>query len=251
MVKGRTVSREEFGIADTPLPQHIAIIMDGNGRWAKQQGLSRSLGHKEGSENLEVIAGAACNFGIPAVSVYAFSTENWKRPAAEIQTLFRLIEEFINRGFPPEYRDRIKMKISGDLSKLPSPLRDALIRWCDLTKNNTEMVLNICLNYGGRDDITRAARHIAEKVSAGELRPSEITENMITENLYSADMPEVDLLIRTSGELRLSNYMLWQIAYAEIVVVDKYWPDFNPEDLANCIKQFQSRNRRFGGVVSA
>lgn len=248
MVQGKTVSCEEYGIDPAGLPKHIAVIMDGNGRWAKSKGLNRSIGHKEGSENLEVVAGAACDFGVKAMSVYAFSTENWKRPAEEIATLFKLIGIFVDRGFPERYRRRIKMKISGDISRLPETLQKKLLNWIELTKDNSEMTLNICLNYGGRDDIATAVRAIAEEVKSGALLPEDIDAETINAHLYTADLPDVDLLIRTSGEMRISNFLLWQIAYAEMIVVDAYWPDFKEKDLAECIKLFQSRERRYGGL---
>ncbi len=239
---------EQYNLNPAVIPQHIGIIMDGNGRWAKKQGFPRHEGHKAGSDNLENIAGAACDFGVKALSVYAFSTENWCRPESEITALMNLIAAYLKRPFPKRFRNRVKMKVSGDITRLPKLVQMGLHDWITKTSNNTEMTLNVCLNYGGRDEIVRAARACAEEVKNTSITVDMIDENYFAGKLFTAELPELDLLIRTSGEFRVSNYMLWQIAYAEIVVTDILWPDFSVEEFARCIGIFQQRDRRLGGL---
>ncbi|MBR3350391.1 MAG: isoprenyl transferase [Solobacterium sp.] len=228
--------------------KHVAIIMDGNGRWAKAKGMPRTAGHKVGADNVRTIAIAANELGVKYLTLYAFSTENWKRAQEEVNYLMKLpaylfkmyMKEFLERGF--------RIRLIGDLSALPEATRKVLLDAAKQSENNTGLSLIIAINYGSRDEIRRAVVKIAEKAKAGEIDPEKIEEETISENLDTADFPDVDLLIRTSGEQRISNYLLWQIAYAELEFVPESWPEFTPEVLARCIDEYQHRDRRFGGV---
>ncbi len=230
--------------------RHVAIIMDGNGRWAKAKGMPRTAGHKVGADNVRTIAIAANELGVKYLTLYAFSTENWKRSNDEVNYLMKLpaylfkmyMKEFLKRGF--------RIRLIGDLSALPEATRKVLLDAADESKDNTGLSLIIAINYGSRDEIRRAVKSIAEKVKAGELEPEEIEEDTISDALDTRDFPDVDLLIRTSGEQRISNYLLWQIAYAELEFVPESWPEFTPEVLARCIEEYTHRDRRFGGVTN-
>ncbi len=230
--------------------RHVAIIMDGNGRWAKAKGMPRTAGHKVGADNVRTIAIAANELGVKYLTLYAFSTENWKRSNDEVNYLMKLpaylfkmyMKEFLERGF--------RIRLIGDLSALPEATRKVLLDAADESKDNTGLSLIIAINYGSRDEIRRAVKSIAEKVKAGELEPEEIEEETISDALDTRDFPDVDLLIRTSGEQRISNYLLWQIAYAELEFVPESWPEFTPEVLARCIEEYTHRDRRFGGVTN-
>ena len=233
------------------LPKHIGIIMDGNGRWAKRRGLPRSAGHKAGSETVKKIVREAARLGVKHMTVYAFSTENWKRPEQEVGTLMNLLLNYLRDAEKIMQGDNIQLRMIGSMDGLSSEIQAEINRVTELTKNNDGLIWNIALNYGGREEITHAAREIAQKVKSGEVEVDDINENMIENHLYTAGQPEVDLLIRTSGEQRLSNFMLWQVSYAEFWYTDKHWPDFTEADLRQAIIDFQHRGRRFGGVKNA
>ncbi len=223
--------------------KHIAFIMDGNGRWAKKRLLPRHLGHKEGCLRIIDILKACQEFGIRVMSLYCFSTENWKRPKDEIDHLFKYLEEFFNREIDNLVKDEVRIRTMGELSKLPLKTQEVIKNAKERTKNNEKFILNICLNYGGRDEIVRAVNKIIET------NPHKsITEDEFSSYLDSSSLPEVDLLIRTSGEQRISNYMLWQLAYAEFIFTPTYWPDFKKPQLIECLKEYELRNRRYGGL---
>lgn len=238
----------EHEIDMSRLPQHIGVIMDGNGRWAKKRGLPRSAGHKAGAESLKKIVTEANNMGIKYITVYAFSTENWKRPQAEVDYLMSLLMDYLVNAEKTLAGENVRIRAIGSRAELSEEMRRQIKKTEELTSNRTGIVMNIALNYGGREEIVHAARELGKKVKAGALAPEDITERDIEENLYTANQPDVDLLIRTSGEQRLSNFMLWQVSYAEMVFVNKLWPDFKPQDLRECILAFQGRGRRFGGI---
>ena len=229
------------------LPKHIAVIMDGNRRWAKEKGLDPKLGHKEGVKSLENIALYANKIGVKHLTVYAFSTENWKRTEDEVGALMMLIQAYLERFSKKAELENIKMVILGDITVLKDSLRKEIENAVERTKNNTGLVLNIAFNYGGRAEILRATKLIAEKVKSGELDIENITEDTITNSLYTAGQPDPDLLIRTGGELRTSNFLPWQLVYSEYYITPTYWPDFGDEALLEAIAEFQKRNRRFGG----
>ncbi len=228
------------------LPEHIAIIMDGNRRWAKENNLDTASGHKEGAENLKRIAKFANKIGIKYLTVYAFSTENWKRTKEEVGAIMKLLKFYI-LDFFKSYDNNIKVRVIGRTDELPKDIYSEIKKVEEKTKNNTGLVLNIAFNYGGRDEITTATKKIAEKVKNGELNIEDITEELISNNLYTAGQPDPDLLIRTSGEERISNFLTWQISYSEFVFTDKYWPAFSNQDLLETIAIYQKRTRRFGG----
>ena len=230
------------------LPAHVAIIMDGNGRWATSRGLPRSAGHAAGTEALRDIIRASDDWGIEALSLYAFSTENWSRSKEEVQALMGLLLKYFNSEIDELDEKHVKITILGDVDGMPEPQRTALIDAMERTKDNTGLKLNIALNYGGRAELTRAARLLAEQVKAGELEPEDIDEELFGEQLYTAGSPDVDLLIRTSGELRTSNFLPWQLVYAEMVFDDCYWPDFDRAHYLKCLRTYAARDRRFGGV---
>lgn len=227
---------------------HVAIIMDGNGRWAKEHGLPRTLGHKEACNRIVEIFDYCVDYGIKVVSFYAFSTENWKRPKTEIKFLFQYLELFFKREINKIMKDGTKIVISGDISKLPPKTRKTTEKAIEMTKDNKNYVMNICLNYGGKEELTRAARLIAEEVKAGKLNVGDITEQTMENHLYTAGLPNVDLMIRTSGEIRTSNFLPWQIAYAEYVFTPVYFPDFKRKEFVDCLREFNKRNRRYGGL---
>ncbi len=230
------------------LPQHIGVIMDGNGRWAKKRGLPRSTGHKAGAESLKKIVTEANRMGIRYITVYAFSTENWKRPKAEVDYLMNLLMDYLINAEKTLAGENVRIRAIGSRAELSQEMQKQILNTERMTENRTGIVMNIALNYGGREELVHAARRIGEKIKVGELSPEDITESDIENNLYTAGQPPVDLLIRTSGEQRLSNFMLWQVSYAEMVFVKKLWPDFKPADLHECIRIFQGRGRRFGGI---
>ena len=229
------------------LPKHIAIIMDGNRRWAKQRGLETKLGHKEGAETLKKIAKYANNIGIKYLTVYAFSTENWKRTEEEVGALMALLKIYVDDFLKDSNLENIRINILGDISRLDKGLQKSIENAIVRTKNNTGLTLNIAFNYGGRDEITKAIRKIAKKAQDSEIAINDIDEQMVSDNLYTAGQPEPDLLIRPGGEKRISNYLLWQLAYTEFIFLDKYWPDFSERDLDEAIEVFENRNRKFGG----
>ena len=229
------------------LPRHVAIIMDGNGRWAKKHKLSVSRGHRQGTETLREIIRHTDDLGIEALSLYAFSTENWSRSEEEVGALMQLILDFFASEIDELDEKQVRILILGDKSRLPARQRDTLVEAERRTGNNRGLRLNIAINYGSRAELVKATREIAEKVKNGEMRPEEITEETIADHLYTRGQPEVDLLIRTSGEMRLSNFLLYQNAYAEFVFPEKLWPDFTPADYDEALEVFVRRQRRFGG----
>lgn len=230
------------------LPKHIAIIMDGNRRWAKEKGLDYRLGHKEGAETLRKIAKYANKLGVKYLTVYAFSTENWKRTKEEVGALMILLQKYLEEFLSSDDFENIKVNMLGNIADLDTGLQKSINKIIEKTKNNTGLVLNIAFNYGGRDEIVRAVQKIADKVKAGEIAPGDIDESMISSNLDTAELPDPDLLIRTSGEQRLSNYLPWQLAYTEFYFTDVYWPDFNREELIKACEKYNKRERRYGGV---
>ncbi len=229
------------------LPKHIAIIMDGNRRWAKERNLDTKLGHKEGAENLKRIAKYANKIGIKYLTVYAFSTENWKRTKEEVGALMLLLQKYVEEFLNDKNLDNIKVNIIGDISKLDTGLQKSIEKIMDKTKENTGLTLNIAFNYGGRDEIVKTIRKISEKVEKKEISIDDINEDLVSNNLYTAGQPDPDLLIRPGGEQRISNYLLWQLAYTEFLFIPKYWPDFSEADLDEAISTFIQRNRKFGG----
>lgn len=228
------------------LPKHIAIIMDGNRRWAKSKNIPVSFGHKEGAKTLEKIVRYANKIGIKYITVYAFSTENWKRTTEEVTALMNLFQSYLDDYSKRADSENIKVKIIGNRQGLSEKMQKSIEKCMERTKDNTGITFNIALNYGGRDEITNAVKQIAEKIQNKEINIEDITEQMISDNLYTAEQPDPDLLIRTSGELRLSNFLPWQLAYTEFLFVDKNWPDFNEKDLDDAIEVYKSRNRKFG-----
>ena len=228
------------------MPKHIAIIMDGNRRWAKKQGKNASYGHKEGAKTLEKIVRYANKIGLKYITVYAFSTENWKRAEEEVSALMMLLQNYLDDYSKRADTENIRVKILGDITALSSGMQKSILRCMERTKDNTGVTFNIALNYGGRDEIVKAVKKIAEDVKEGKIDVNTINEEVISNNLYTAGMPDPDLLIRTSGELRLSNFLPWQVVYSEFLFVDKNWPDFNEEDLDNAIIEYQKRTRKFG-----
>ena len=228
------------------MPNHVAIIMDGNRRWAKKNNLNTAQGHKEGAENLKRISKFANKIGIKYLTVYAFSTENWKRSEEEVGAIMKLLKFYI-LDFFKSYDENIKVNVIGKIGDLPKDLQKEIRSVEEKTKNNTGLVLNIAFNYGGRDEIVTAVKTITQKVLDGKLKIDDITENEISNSLYTAGQPDPDLLIRTSGEERISNFLPWQISYSEFVFTDKYWPEYSNSDLLESIQIYQKRTRRFGG----
>lgn len=229
------------------MPQHIAIIMDGNRRWAKEKGIDTKLGHKAGAETLEKIAAFGNEIGLKYLTVYAFSTENWKRTKEEIGALMLLLQKYLDKFLNKERLRNIRIRVMGNINELDKGLKDSINRLVEKSKNNTGLTLNIAFNYGGRNEIVRATKQIATMVKNDEIKIDDINEEMFSNNLYTKGEPEPDLLIRTGGEVRVSNFLLWQLAYTEFLFVEKYWPDFDKEDLLNAINIFEQRNRKFGG----
>ena len=228
------------------LPQHVGIIMDGNGRWARQRGMSRLRGHRAGVENLRHVLQAAVELGVPVVTLYAFSTENWNRPEAEVRGLMRLLSESLDKEVDELHRNGVQLRHVGDLAPLSDVLKSRIQAAIELTKNNDRLVANIAFNYGGRQEITAAVREIVRE----QIPPEDITEEVISARLYTAGQPQVELIIRTSGEFRVSNFLLWQGAYAEYYISPLYWPDFDKDEFYKALQAFGQRDRRFGGLSS-
>ncbi|MBN2898252.1 MAG: isoprenyl transferase [Clostridia bacterium] len=228
------------------IPKHIAIIMDGNGRWAKKRFLPRLAGHKAGSETLREIIETCGELGVQHLTVYAFSTENWGRPDEEITGLFNLLRGYLNTEIETMDREGIRINAIGDLTGLPEDLRKQIAAAMEKTKIHSKLQLNIALNYGGRDELLKAVQQIASEVRDGTMALSSVTEETIDAHLFTKGIPDPELLIRTSGELRLSNFLLWQLAYSEFYFTDVFWPDFKRNELINAIKEYQNRKRRFG-----
>ena len=230
------------------LPSHIAIILDGNGRWAKSKGLPRTMGHAKGAQNLEDMLHVMNEMGIKYITVYAFSTENWKRSEDEVTALMNIFREYIRGCFKKVARDNVRIRAIGRRDGLPKDLQDLLTEIEEFSKDNTGLQFQLGLNYGSRDEITRAVEKIYEEIKEGKLSPEEVDEKCITAHLDTADIPDPDLLIRTSGEQRLSNFLLWQLAYTEFYFTDVHWPAFDKEELIKAIEWYNSRDRRFGNA---
>jgi undecaprenyl diphosphate synthase len=230
------------------IPRHVALIMDGNGRWAQKRGLSRLEGHKEGAQSVRAVLRAAAQSGVEFITVYAFSTENWKRPPAEIDGLMKLLIHSLNEYEQELHDNGIRLRVMGQFEKLPLPVRMRLQKTIDATAHYTDHTLIIALSYGSRTEIADAARAMAEKVKAGTMKPAQINEQTLAEHLYLPDIPDPELMIRTSGELRLSNFLLWQLSYAEFYITETYWPDFREEQFFHALEAFNGRDRRYGGV---
>ena len=228
-------------------PRHIAIIMDGNGRWAKKRGLPRTAGHAAGAESFRRIANYCRTLGVEYLTVYAFSTENWKRSADEVAGIMRLLGRYLQEALEDMEKNRVCFRFFGDLSKL-SPELQKLCQTAESRSAEYDVQVNFCLNYGGRDEIVRAAKTFAAEVAEGKRNPEELTEELLSQYLYSKDVPDPELIIRPSGELRTSNFLLWQSAYSEYVFMNVLWPDFSPADLDQAIEEYHRRNRRFGGT---
>ena len=230
------------------LPVHLGIIMDGNGRWAKKRGLPRSAGHAAGAQNFRKITRYCSQIGIRYLTVYAFSTENWSRPQEEVSALMRLFRQYLEEALRDFRDDDIVVRFLGDISAFSAPLRELITETQELSASRSGMVLNIAMNYGGRAELTHAFQDLACRVQEGSLRPEDITEERISSALYTAGQPDPDLIIRPSGEHRTSNFLLWQSAYAEYVIMDILWPDFRPADLDAALREYANRSRRFGGI---
>lgn len=228
------------------MPKHIAIIMDGNRRWARAKGKNASYGHKEGAKTLEKIVRYANKIGLEYITVYAFSTENWKRAEEEVKALMMLLQNYLDEYSKRADTENIRVKILGDISALSDGMQKSINKCMERTKDNTGVTFNIALNYGGRNELIKAIKQIAEQVKDGKILIDNINEETVAENLYTKGMPDPDLLIRTSGELRLSNFLLWQLVYSEFLFIDKNWPDFTEEDLDAAILEYEKRTRKFG-----
>ncbi|MCI6605857.1 MAG: isoprenyl transferase [Clostridiales bacterium] len=233
---------------ELPPPQHIAIIMDGNGRWAKKRGLPRTAGHAAGAETFRRIATYCRSIGVKYLTVYAFSTENWKRSRDEIESIMALFEKYLHEAIDEMEQDHIRLKVLGDLSRISPELRALIERTAEISTHYDGFQANICINYGGRDEIVHAARRFAAQCAAGERKPEELTEEAFGALLYSGGIPDPELIIRPSGEERISNFLLWQSAYSEYYFTDVLWPDFDERELDRAIAAYQKRDRRFGGV---
>ena len=233
------------------LPKHIAIIMDGNGRWAQKRGLPRTLGHRAGVETLRAIVTAASEIGVGVLTTYAFSTENWKRPADEVNLLMSLFSEYLDNEISELHENKVQIRFIGKIDGLAKSLQHKIDQAVQMTAGNTGLILNIAVNYGGRAEIVRAVQIIAQKALNKEILPADITEDTIKKELYTPDIPDPDLLIRPSGDLRISNFLLWQSAYAELWFTNLNWPDFKPKHLIQAILDYQQRERRFGGLKTS
>lgn len=239
---------EFIGLPAEKLPKHVAIIMDGNGRWAKSKGKTRTTGHREGMKRIISTVRTCSDIGIKYLTLYAFSVENWKRPRTEIDFLFSLLVEFLRREIEELHRNNVKLTVIGEISKIPSTALAEINKGIEKTKNNTGLTLCIALNYGGRQEIVNAAKKLAAECLTGKIKPEDITETLFARKLETADMPDPDLIIRTSGELRMSNFLLYQLAYSEFVFDKTNWPDFDNARLYSALDEYIRRDRRFGGL---
>jgi len=237
---------DPFGCDPAALPRHVAVIMDGNGRWARSRGLPRVEGHRMGVRAVRAVVECARELGIPYLTLYAFSLENWGRPRDEVRTLMALLQEFLHSELAELLRNRIRLNVIGETASLPLPVRQILSRTVAATAANPEMTLTLGLSYAGRNEIVRAARALATEAAEGKIRPGDITEELFSSRLDTAGMPDPDLVIRTSGELRVSNFLLWQSAYAEFVFTDVLWPDFGKPEFLQALEEYSRRHRRFG-----
>ena len=231
------------------IPQHIAIILDGNGRWAKAKGMPRNYGHTAGAKNVETVCQAAHDLGVKYVTMYAFSTENWNRPEGEVEALMKLLESYLKNCIKTADKNNMRVRVIGDTTRLSERFQERIRELEAASAKNDGFNLQIAINYGSRDEMTRAMRRMSEDVAAGKRKPEEITESVFEEYLDTAGIPDPDLLIRTSGELRLSNFLLWQLAYSEFYFTDVPWPDFHKEELERAIEAYNKRDRRFGGLT--
>ena len=231
------------------IPQHIAIILDGNGRWAKAKGMPRNYGHTAGAKNVETVCQAAHDLGVKYVTMYAFSTENWNRPEGEVEALMKLLESYLKNCIKTADKNNMRVRVIGDTTRLSERFQERIRELEAASAKNDGLNLQIAINYGSRDEMTRAMRRMSEDVAAGKRKPEEITESVFEEYLDTAGIPDPDLLIRTSGELRLSNFLLWQLAYSEFYSTDVPWPDFHKEELERAIEAYNKRDRRFGGLT--
>ena len=238
--------KTKFELDADNIPQHIAIIMDGNGRWAKAKNLPRTMGHKAGVETIRRVIKEADRLGVKYITLYAFSTENWKRTKEEVGAIMLILQMYLDRFLKTADLDNIKLRILGDIDGVPEELRKKMIQMEERTKDNTGLNLNIAFNYGGRAEIVRATQRIAQDVLDGKMEIKDINEETISNNLYTCGQSDPDLVIRTSGELRMSNFLPWQITYSEFLFLDKYWPDFTSEDIDNAINEYNNRHRRIG-----
>lgn len=229
------------------IPQHIAIIMDGNGRWAKSRGLPKIAGHRQGVKAAQGIIKAAGELGVKVLTLYTFSSENWKRPRHEVDALFKMLEEYLTKEEEKLNKNNIKLSVIGNMEAIPPSVREKLKKVTESTASNTGLVLNLAINYGGRPEIVNAVRKIAKESREGRLDPETIDEKIFAGYLYTSHLPDPDLLVRTSGEYRISNFLLWQISYSELYITKKLWPDFKKEDLKKAINAYRKRDRRFGG----
>ena len=231
------------------IPQHVAIILDGNGRWAKAKGMPRNYGHTAGAKNVETVCQAAHDLGVKYVTMYAFSTENWNRPEGEVEALMKLLESYLKNCIKTADKNNMRVRVIGDTTRLSERFQERIRELEAASAKNDGLNLQIAINYGSRDEMTRAMRRMSEDVAAGKRKPEEITESVFEEYLDTAGIPDPDLLIRTSGELRLSNFLLWQLAYSEFYFTDVPWPDFHKEELERAIEAYNKRDRRFGGLT--
>ncbi len=251
--KNASKSEIDLDLTDVDLnniPKHIAIIMDGNGRWAKAQGKVRTFGHQAGAETLKTIVRAADKLGVKAISAYAFSTENWKRPVTEVNFIMELLSRYLTSEIAEFNENNVQVRFIGSREGLPEIVKEKMDNAIEQTKNNTGIILNLAINYGGQAEILNAVQEIAAEAAAGKLSVADITNEVFENHLYTKGLPAPDLLIRPGGDLRISNFLLWQIAYAEIWITDVFWPDFTPEHLLQAIRTYQGRERRFGGLVN-
>lgn len=230
------------------LPCHVAVIMDGNGRWAQERNLPRAAGHRTGMESLRTVVKLCSQLGIKILTVYAFSTENWKRPQEEVSVLMGLLYEYIKKELDELNKEQVQIRVIGRLKELPEKAQQEIKRAVELTANNSKLIFNIALNYGGRAEIVDAARKLASLAVEGKIKPEDITEEVVQQYLYTAELPDPDLLIRPAGEKRISNFLLWQIAYTEFYFTKVYWPDFREEEFLKAIDAYLKRKRRFGGL---
>ncbi|MES2464235.1 MAG: isoprenyl transferase [Armatimonadota bacterium] len=233
------------------VPEHVAIIMDGNGRWAQERNMPRLWGHSQGYKALHQIVHDAPDLGVKYLTLYAFSSENWRRPKLEIDGLMRLIEAAVRNELNELHANNVRIRFTGRIHELPASLQREMRRDEEITAGNTRLTLNLCVNYGGRMELVDAARSLVAQAQRGEIGPEDVTPERFAQGLYTSDMPDPDLLIRTAGEMRISNYLLWQIAYSEIYVTQTLWPDFRTKHLIDALIDYQSRVRKFGGVVNA
>ena len=245
-----TKNNEELNIEldEKNIPQHVAIIMDGNGRWAKKRNMPRSMGHKAGVETIRRVIKEADRLGVKYITLYAFSTENWKRPKDEVNALMKLLVQYLRSEVSELHRNKVVLRVLGDITALADECRKEIEESIELTKNNTGLVLNFAFNYGGRDEIIRAVKNVVDDVQEGKINKENITQELFANYLYTKDSPDPDLIIRPSGEQRLSNFLLWQCAYSEFWYSNINWPDFSEKDLQQAIYDYQNRDRRFGGV---